>query len=460
MTVDINAIKHTCNTLRRQTLTEFPDLTLHFIIYDRDKKSDILSREEEELSSHVAGKEAIKHYRRHKNSDKTGFLGLAYSNVRSFFKLKPTAQFIALFYICTDDHADSESAQHFIYHEFWHALETYRNYKAGHAENIRNEDNLVTPEYKELRQLSQNMMADAFYAVLLALQTGKSETGRIAKRRAEETLGNKIGATPELYPFPIAMETTELVYEELKDMYSGSKNNMLSLAIQMTREVGITHKEQSLKQWKIFTMLAQEMAWIGYNHERILSAGSYTSEDPYVRTTAYIIAEIMETEPEPWGDFKAYNPFTDDEMNIRIHNKACDHIYKNVMTHITSIQDTKLFLDEAEKRNSALLKGQVLGWCSPALLAASKAFRGEDITEAKEMAAASFQSAKDTVPWSILKNLSRDLMIARRQGDQIDSKRIKAMAAQNEDLKIVVEMFDAASSEAAPKQDSIEIKQD
>lgn len=414
MSIEVTTLNHTCNVVRRQVQADYKHLRLYFISYNKQEKVEALLDQEENLNSHIAGKAALKHFRRHKNDDKKGFIGLCAQIKKQFFKFKQEPEVIALFYICADDYEYVDDAKKDVYHLTWHAIDLYNHYVKQNGRKYYIEDELITPRYEKSDLLNNNLIADAFTSIALSLQADEDRAIDIAKIRAEVTLGNTPGSKPELYPFPIAFEATQMVYKDLKDIYAGTKMKLMAMAMHMAHEVGITHNEKSLKQWEVFSTSAQEMAWIGYNYEDIISASSYTSEDPYVRTTAYVIADILEIEPKPWDNFKVYNPFADPEMNERAHKKSCDHSWRNVLVQLHQTDDKKPFSHIALQCNKALLEGKVMGWCTPAIMQAAKAYQGETLEEAHSNATKAFEEHLPKIPWSLLSYLSKRIMLLKR----------------------------------------------
>ena len=93
------------------------------MVFERGDKPEAIAREEITISNHIAGKAALKHFRRYKKNNKTGFLGLTSAIKKSLFNFKPTPQVIALFYICADDYDYINDARAEAYHLAWHALD-------------------------------------------------------------------------------------------------------------------------------------------------------------------------------------------------------------------------------------------------------------------------------------------------------------------------------------------------
>ncbi len=436
------AIDHTCNVIRRQVQEEYKDLTLVFVVHKDKKRQEALDLEELNILSHKCGKAALDVFKKQKKKNKTSFLGLFFETKGKFLSFFKHTCTLGLFFVNVDEYETVEEAKEHIYHLVWHALELAEIYSLEGED--QKPEGLVTPQYSPIELAKNNLMADVFAAVMQEFQEHKGTIETLAQRRAQYALKPIAHYQAEKYPYPIAMETTKLVYEDLAGSLK-AKTKVIHLSLQLAQEVGTTYDAQSIKQWWAFSTRAQEMAWMGFDHEHILSTALFTSEDPYARSTAYLVSEALDIEPKTLADLTAYNPFTDQEANERLHNKACDEAYRSAISQTALTDDYDDLMDEAYRQNKKLEEGHILGWCAHALLEAANIFKNSNTGDEKTLteAAATFHRARAGLTWETMYKMSKTLMKTRRQGRAINAKTLEEISKENPEFSPFVSAFKA-----------------
>ncbi len=461
-------VEHSCNVIRRQIEEEYPDLRFFFLIHHEGQEQKALQIKNEEILELDHGEliyELLESTVQNNSAD--GLLGLVecrHSGLLSTFK-KP--DYVALFKMNTNQYGIMDEAQHHIYHYSYQAIDLYKKYKRKtkgykHIRDRNKDDtcNFVIPENDKMQQARSNMLSDVFAAISLEL-TGKEGTIKsIAKRRSLDTLSGLRGVYGEMFPFPMAMEGTQLVYEDLKDnpMF---KDKPLRLAVELTEEVGMTYGDDEIKQWWSFCMPAQEMAWMGLEPHDILSAAIYTSEDPYVRSSSYIVSEAMELEPAPNYNFARYNPFTAQEVNERNHKKACEKVLNKILKKAEETQSSDAFYEEAERMNERLAEGYYIGWCAYSTLQAAKTFDNPLSTESRfQETQNAFFEAKATMPWNNLVKISRLEMKAKREGFDLRGDGLLRLLEKQEGFESVCEALRQTRNWKDKRDDNIRLADD
>jgi hypothetical protein len=245
------------------------------------------------------------------------------------------------------------------------------------------------------------------------------------------------------------MDAAKLIYRDLEDVLK-LKLCPVARAAQMTREVGDTFDDLSLRQWAAFASTAQEMAWGECCKNTILSAATYTSEESYIRPIAYIVAESLHLEPAPPARSDIYNPFADQEANERLHRKTCGHILRKTLSKALSQRSTVPFYDRAQQCNEDLLINKPIGWCAGPLLEAAEAFQNaisEEDTDERRIAQRTedaFYAAEASVSWEQICLANRFFMSRRRQGFKPDMKKAVRMLLNNEKLSKIGNIFESA----------------
>src|SRR5690606_11737389 len=135
---------------------------------------------------------------------------------------------------------------------------------------------VVVRKRNALDMAAANLRADAFSALICALQDDYEAIRKLAHMRGLNALVRRSGHTPEYFPFIIAMEATEFAAQQLRRR-NLSKKKLLPAALQAAHEIGKTFDDILLRQWLGFSQPAQDMAWRGFEKDEILSAAINTS---------------------------------------------------------------------------------------------------------------------------------------------------------------------------------------
>ncbi|MCB1840210.1 MAG: hypothetical protein KDI61_08115 [Alphaproteobacteria bacterium] len=481
MSVDLKTATHICKVIGRQIQSGFPELSLTFIVHEEEKRKKALMRETEGILEHPAGQMIIDYIQNSKDREITGnrssFVGLVeHSNpgILGFFR---TTQALAVFFVNADRFKTQEDLKNHSLHMVWHALALYDDYRQAQTESLKDAGTLPTiklssseaadnpsgktkPEHGPESRLKiedgvirtnletqefyhRNLLADIFSASFQALHGSEDTIKALGIQRMHDTLTPQLGFISEKYPFPICLETLELLLHESLKM-SNKKEKTLPQAIRMTKEIGMTYKLSAIKQWRAFCTPAQEMAWCGYDPETILGAAIYTNENTYVRSIADMVAEHMQIKPKIFSSLNDFNPFADQEMNIRVHDKLGVESVKKCLERVRVPEDYKLFLNEAAAQGAKLMTGNPVGWTAHALIAVSDELMLADpktINQQKARLLSIYEQQKPRVGWESIRNFARYIFRQRREGRLISQDFIAAIPDKTEDIAIIKETF-------------------
>ena len=422
MSLGIVALNHACNVVRRQFQDEIKNLTLFFIVHAPGERVKAFESKRDELLALPGGAEAMEAVKlcSQFKPDTSMFVGLGEGVEEKFFSFLKTPKNLAVFFMNVADFDDENDMYQRIYHLTWQALSLIEHYKAEKTDFYLVNDGAIRPAYNLLNLSRENMLGDAFSAIIMELQGHKHYIQTLARKRCQMCLKPVTGYRSEHYPYPIAADATQIVYEELTEEHS-SKVKLITQAIEITKEIGFTYDDNSIRQWMEFSGAAQEMAWLDYNSTRILSMAIYASEDPYVRSTAYIVSEILNMEPSILADLNEYNPYADNETNERLHAKLCNESFETLIQNAKNKDDTHLFIEKARAQNEKLLTGQVTGWCAYSMLEAGEAFKQAflDDENPEEQAKIAFKEAQEILPWDGILKVGKLIMNKKRQGFEI-----------------------------------------
>lgn len=450
MTSDTAPLDYILNTARREINDEFPDTTVVFVTHHDGNLEESLQKKQEEIFAHPAGRGLWPQLKitAREGAGSSIMAGFTRMERNRYFNLVKKEVFLAVFFVDAGEiPGDDEDAallnKNLAFSLIWKALWMRDAWKKKHP-GIKNTDGILTFEPAKAEWLRQRMTAECFSAMLLESRGDKGAISRLLKRRCEQAILPAMHHMPEDHPFPVALDATHLVYKDLKDT-APPGTGPIAHSYFMAQEIGQTYDDMSLKQWLFFCRAAQEMAWAGHNKNEILGAAVYTSGDPYIRSTAYIVAETLNTDPVPLNHTDFYNPFADDESNERLHFKRCRSVFDDLIGQIGSGTNAAILLREVKRQNAALLDGEPAGWCALALMAAHGAYKtvvagGE--RQALENAEAAFRKTQEQTDWPQIKKLHRLIVAEKRRGETVTAEKAAAMAAENEDLTFLKTAFD------------------
>ena len=356
------------------------------------------------------------------NGNDTGFQGIKVIRRKGFLLMPAKTYLYAFIFLNLDDIKDFDTAKHKIHHLTWHAMQLAQAYLNDEKDKIETDGKLIYRKHEVMDEAQENLMADVFSALMITLQGDKSFHDKISNESIVKTLTMNIGTVPETDPFPVAMDTLKLIYDDISAYFNPS-SHVINQAISLAEEVGDTHDiETSVRQWWVFALAAQQMAWMGFNSETILATAIYTSEDPYVRAIAQQVADHLGIDPKPVSDLQNYNPFTDDEANVRMHRRICEKTIDEMMVDTASPALPYRIQNLIRKQNFQLMSGKPFGWCAPALYCIMEKVSAQKERAEIDVAALRIEALKtlDIISWRKLHKLNLVVLRALREGYKLN----------------------------------------
>jgi hypothetical protein len=432
MGLRIDSVENACSLIARQVQDVYGDLTMHFIVHGKGQMNERIALSEHEVIRHPAGDTARSILRKIPKTDHSSFLGMAVALQKKLFGLSSKDHVLALFNINIDTYTDISEAKTHIYHLAWHAIdlmdirkrpEYRRKFKSGP----------MIPKRSPMNLARANLQADAFAAVMQGLNGDAEALDLLAVLRGHNALIQMSEQRAEDFPYIIALEAAQFAYSEL-ERNKIARSKYIETARHISLEVGYTFDEASIKQWWAFSEPSQDMAWRGYKPEEILGAAVFTSENPYVRATAYLVSEVTNIEPLPSHDIThAYNPFANQEKNKLLHREIMQATFEEAINLGNEEESARALLDAANSQNENLTEGRILGWCASALQAAAKAFQNamDNGGSPLEAAQQEFDGAKAKLDWDTIKKLGDDIVSQRRQGYTVTMGNIAEICNEN-----------------------------
>ena len=453
MSVDYKSAKHICNVVRRQIQSCYPDLHLHFTIHGENKREEAFSKDKLEIMEHPAGQNLLSYpneeeTRKVMEKNRTRFVSIARYNSPGFLGFFQSSAYLAVSFINYERFFNTDTLKTHVLHIAWHAISLYNEYETYRREKTKekpstflDEHNILIPNLTPQQHHHRNLLGDIFSACIQTMQGQEEAFEDLAKIRAMDTLGTQTGFRAEEFPFPMCVDTLEYVFRDNINQYKKNKKNLVQTAVKITQDIGGTYDPTSIEQWHSFSFPAQQMAWTGHDKETILGAAIYTGENTYAQSIADIISDTVEIKPRIVTNLQAYNPFTDAEVNERLHNKMCKELLSNLLRRLTCREDFTLIVEIINKQNDQLLEGKVMGWCVPALVPVADLVKNcgsmnlfdNLLNDAAEI----FEKEVNNVPWETLSYLSRQIFYKHRDHGRVTWEQIQDITSQDDEFSSI-----------------------
>lgn len=416
--MQIEAVNRVCTLISRQIRETYRQLTISFIVHHDGQITEALSIAAQDMLAHPAAETALHIMRKKRSSQESAILGTAVAREQIFFGLASRETALTLCTLNIDDFQNMKETRRHAYHLAWHAIDAfeYHNAPDNHDETQRR---VVVRKRNAMDIAAANLRADAFSAIMCALQDDYDAIKKLAAMRGVNALSRRSGHMPEYYPFAIAMEAAEFAAMQIR-CKNLPRKKIVAAAMQAAHELGKTFDDVLVRQWLSFSQPAQDMAWRGFEEEEILSAAIHTSQNTYVRAAGYMISEVTDIAPASIFEINdSYSAFSDDRFNDKLHEKLVGKIFEDVIAEGLKRNSSDPFFETAERQNHDLVEGRVVGWCASALQSAAHGFDSALANGTPPAVAAlrEFESEQQKTTWESLKNLGKKIIRKAREGE-------------------------------------------
>ncbi len=419
MAVDYKTARHICNVIRRQVQDSFPGLYIHFVAHPNGKRDEYYQRDAQSLHAHQTGKDLANHI---SESEKLGtllgnnssFTHMAYRLESGWFGIRDKHSYYALCFLNYEHFNSDEELRNHTYHLAWHALDArcriLKYTKTSQKLTIQNdgfshESNILKAHKAPDQNAYDNFTADIFAVCAQHVENKETAIKTLTDQRINITLTAKPGFAAEEFPFPVCIDT-------LHFMLSGKAKNiprrmkMIAAAERLALSIVGTYDDSVVEQWQYFSTPAQKMAWAGQTPATILGAAIYTGQSAYMQSIADMISEYSEIKAEVVTTLQSHNPFDEDDANTSVHKAQCMNIIDDVLKKIKTQHDIIFIIETAQPNHEKLISGDIMGWCSTALLTAARIIQtSEDeliLQETLDKAKAGFTDIFNTAPYEYL----------------------------------------------------------
>lgn len=441
MSLDLAELDHNCNVVRRQIEEEFKNFTPLFIVHRSGEREKTLLSKKNHILSKPFGRKVFDTLSMTKNisRDRSEFTGLIVNQSRTIglFKKK---HFTAIFFINADDFVVDQNAKHQLYHLIWHAMNTYKKAIIELEQDKKFQKiKMFKSEEQDFKQITHNLMADVFGAIMMETQGHEGYIQNLAVKRNKEALKAIKNIETEKYPYPVAYDACQFVYDDLKGSID-PKSKLINQVLDIASEVASTYGDSAVKEWLSFSRPSQTMAWMGYSARQILGTAIYTSEDTHIRALAYMIAENINSETETNIESVEYNPFVDDSLNERNHNRIAEEQFQDLFEKFSETENADILLLEAKRQTAKLLEGIPTGWVAPALVQAVKAYEN-NMPRNPQVVRNNYYQTLQALPWNTIKKLSNFIIKIKKADKNITEEALIKLLEDKQGLENIVETF-------------------
>lgn len=429
--------KKFCDRYADDLSSIFPNTRVHFILHYRSQKSEKITRLLPEIQNHPAYEEAVALLKfRAPVHENSSFLGMAIGFRKSMLGLKKIPECLAFISINLNQHETEEDLHLAIHSLTANYLETIDFYSQKSFQSKSNQ--ILQPKRNNIATCRSNLKSDVYSVLNMAHQGYDTPADILARKRAEDTLMPRT-SHPENFPYPIALDVTNFAMEKFM---ARPKKSAINSAYTLARHVAGSFSGDNIENWITFAGHAQTMAWSGFRPEQILSAAIHHSSNPFLKSTAHMLSDILKIEPVPIESLpNGFNPFALPEVNFIEHERSVEETFEMVLIHAMEADSHLPMIHVANSQNEGLLKGRFSGWCAHALQSAATAYNNAQLRgmPSDQAARLEFQSAKQQTGWKELNQIGAHVVQSRRNGDPMTMSGLSKWCEKNTHFKPIAQ---------------------
>ena len=130
MAVDYKTAKHACNVIKRRIQTAFPDLCIHFMLHEENKRYPSYLKEKTQILGLEAGENLCEFLDKTEQrnilaANRSRFICLSHKRKPGFLGFSKQNSYLAFCTINHDRFSSLENLNNHALHLAWHAIETY-----------------------------------------------------------------------------------------------------------------------------------------------------------------------------------------------------------------------------------------------------------------------------------------------------------------------------------------------
>ena len=426
------------HTLGIDIAEQTPDFKMYYVLFRRDQSQIEIDKILSHIEDHPAfdaAKELL--VKKPISLENASFPGIVSGVEKSMFGFKTHFSFLGFVTVNIDSYQNMEECLMDLYHFTAQALDTYQTIEPKTL-NTSDAGIILQPKRNLMVLCQENLKSDIFSALMMHNKGIPTPVQQLARMRGKRSLIAQNFYRPEDYPFVIA---TDVVDFSIENFFKSSTRSLKSI-LHLAEKIAASFDKFNLKIWMTFVGHAQTMALTGFTEEQILGTAIYTSQDPFIKATGNVVAEITNIRPEPPATISnTANPFADDATNKANHIRMVGEIFEHALMHAIEAESSLPLERMANNQNEALLKGRVLGWCANAMQSTARTF---DMTLKKGSAPGpisriEFQRVASQTDWESLNDLNNYVMSQRRQGQLMGYNEINDWAKTRFEFRPIME---------------------
>lgn len=464
MPVVMDSAKMTATAISNMVFASYKNISIYFVVHHDGQINEAMGLAAQEILWHPAAENALHFLKATQNTATNEICGITYAHSGGNLFSGNTRRYLA---ICILNLGKIDTLEHFkeaAWHRAWHVIDRIETFEdAGPIESptgktplrflIPGSKKRQTPNRSKTERgrnivgntqdvmtiARRNMMADIFSCLMSGYNGDVKALEDITLMRVKNIFEKQQNATPEYYPFPIAMDGTRAALEMFVSK-SWPKKQIIRRAVRTTRNLGVIYDDETIKHWIVLAGHTQNMVWRGIKTEDILGAAMHMGGTTNTRVLAHRISELLGASPSAaTGDTPFFNSFMPADMAKKIHQHITDDLFGKHLTRALKAKTGRILTEIADKQNADLTHGEINGWCALALQYAAKAI---DVAISSghnpaELAQKEFDSCRAKVPLDNLKKLERMIIHEKRHGTTITMEKIRALCAKDDDLKLI-----------------------
>ncbi len=442
MTLELASLEHTLNQLGREASDLFADFSCIFIPYHKGQEDAALAKKAATFHVESALAEFFKHLEAHKTD------AIIKISRRPFPYLFTKEKHVAAIFVDLGEMTSSrlnlyedDPQKHYKFMAlkyFWHALSLRQALKNDKSTLERFEHGIFAAPKTILTLLRQNLLSDSFASSAMELTGNKGSVKLLQKRRADLCVSKEWNYAPEAQPFPITFDSLKLVLRHARD--AQNEDSVLEKALTITEETSEIFDDIALEKWAEFALKVQDMIWTERTITETLGCAAYSTEDPYIRSYASILGDMLSTDISPTKSTDSYNPFGAQESLEALHLKYAEQHFTDLIAQMFLEENPDLLIESANAKNERLLSGHILGWSSPALIEAARSYKdsAKDLGEAAEKIHRTFYKTLKKTPWTDLTAL-HTLIVTLLRESKATPRNLKERLEKSETLSYLSE---------------------
>lgn len=440
-------IQNFCDRYSDELNKIFPNTRLYFVIHHRGQRSEQIAKLLPHIHGHAAYDEAAGLLKfRSPGSDNSAFLGMVIGFKKSLLGIRKNPECLAFISININEHNSEEDMLFSIHALTAHFLETVDFYTQKHAGTQSSQ--ILQPKRNNISTSRLNLRADVYSTLMMSHQGYNDAIGMLCKKRSMNALTPQ-ASHPEEFPFPIAMDVTKFAQETFEKAH---KRSIINSAFVVSKKVAASFDAENFETWISFVNAAQNMAWSGYIPSQILGSAIIGSPNPFIKSTAQLLAEITEIVPDtPESIPSGMNPYALPEVNYIEHQRSIEETFEMVLIHAMEADSHLPMIHVANNQNEGLLKGRISGWCAHALQSAAQAYQnaGQRGMPSEQAARLEFQSAKQQTGWKELNQLGTVVHDMHRGGQIVTMSGLSKWCENNPAFKPIMESINYTLADPA-----------